>query len=715
MSYPKIQPEISQPICENLQKLANLFPAAVKDGKLDIEALREELGDFAEIQPGDEKYELNWVGKQAAKKKTFEPLLGKTLALKDDGKNTNTTENIYIEGDNLEALKLLRQNYYGEVKMIYIDPPYNTGNDFVYADKFSVSQEDSEEEEGAVSVSGDRLMKNDKSSNRYHSKWLDMLYPRLKLAKDLLREDGVIFISIDDNEVDNLQKILNEVFGENNFINLVTIKTKPTAGASGGGEDKRLKKNVEYLLCYTKSRDSFSRFNDIYENTDLVDFIGDYKKQGKSWKYTRVLVSEGDVTHHTNTIDGSGEKIQIFKHANVIIKTVAELMNEDELSEEQAYFKYFDRIFRDTNAQSSIRQRVIDNTDNDDTFYSIKYIPQSGRNKGNLTTLYYKGLNKDLLAWLSDVAYLDSSKVVKRDKVGTLWDGFNWNNVSKEGDMVFPNGKKPIALIDRLLKMVVSPDKNDIILDFFSGSASSAHSVMQFNQRHNSSLIYILIQLPENTEPKSLHYKEGLINIAEIGKERIRRAGATIKAELIEKHHALLNENGELQLADQAPETNRYILNPDSLDIGFKSFRIEDTKINWLKKDLRGEDIVAEAGFTTADALDFVPGFTDTDIVYELMLRQSNIPLTLPITQPVDGASRTYLYGDSYLICLEVEISKELVEQLAALEPTPLKYFFRDSAFGKDIAFKDETFRRLNAEIAKNTDDQADAYTVEFI
>lgn len=163
-------------------------------------------------------------------------------------------------------------------------------------------------------------------------------------------------------------------------------------------------------------------------------------------------------------------------------------------------------------------------------------------------------------------------------------------------------------------------------------------------------------------------------------------------------------------------ETNPYILNPDALDIGFKSFRIEDTKINWLKKDLRGEEFDFDtADISDKDALDFVPGATDHDIVYELMLRQSNIPLTLPITQPISEASRTYLYGESYLICLEEEISKSLVAALAALEPTPLKYFLRDSAFGKDIAFKDETFRRLNAEIAKNTADQADAYTVEFI
>jgi adenine-specific DNA-methyltransferase len=220
--YPQVPQQISDPISENLAKLSELFPAAVKDGALDVDALRAELGDFEEIKPGDETYELNWVGKQAAKKEAFKPLLGKTLALKDDGKNSETTQNIYIEGDNLEALKLLRQNYYGEIKMIYIDPPYNTGKDFVYRDNFTAKSEESEQEEGSISSKGDRLIKNEKSSNRFHARWLDMIYPRLKIAKDLLRDDGVIFISIDDNEVANLKHVCDEIFKEDNFISIFT-------------------------------------------------------------------------------------------------------------------------------------------------------------------------------------------------------------------------------------------------------------------------------------------------------------------------------------------------------------------------------------------------------------------------------------------------------------------------------------------------------------
>jgi adenine-specific DNA-methyltransferase len=246
---------------------------------------------------------------------------------------------------------------------------------------------------------------------------------------------------------------------------------------------------------------------------------------------------------------------------------------------------------------------------------------------------------------------------------------------------------------------------------------------MQLNAEDGGSRRSIMVQLPEVCDENSEAAKAGYKTIAEIGKERIRRAGEKIKEELKVKHaewkkqQALdSKKGGKLELDDEAQgETNPYIIDPEALDIGFKSFRIEETKINWLKKDLRGEDIIAEAGLTTQDALDFVPGYTDTDVVYELMLRQSNIPLTGTITKPIASAKRAYLYADAYLVCLEEKITQKLVESLATIEPTPNKYFFRDSAFGTDIALKDETFRRLKAEIHKHHGDLGAAYTVEFI
>ncbi len=278
------------------------------------------------------------------------------------------------------------------------------------------------------------------------------------------------------------------------------------------------------------------------------------------------------------------------------------------------------------------------------------------------------------------------------------------------GDRIFDT-VKPLDLISDLIK--VATQKEGIVLDFFAGSSTTSHALMQLNAEDGGKRKHIMVQLPEACNEKSEAAKAGYKTIAEIGKERIRRAGEKIKAELVEKHAALLNRDGELQLDDKAPETNPYILNPDALDIGFKCFRIEDTKINWLKKDLSGGELVYD-DISSKDRLDFTPDFTDIDVVYEIMLRQSGIPLTQAITTLTDIGKRTYLYGKSYLICLEEDISKQMVEQLAQLEPTPVKFVFRDSAFGKDIAFKDETFRRLNVEIDKNTDG-TETYTVEFI
>jgi adenine-specific DNA-methyltransferase len=655
----KVPQQLSDPISENLQKLAALFPSAVKDGILDVESLREELGDFAEIQPGDEKYELNWVGKQAAKKKTFEPLLGKTLALKDDGKNSDTTQNLYIEGDNLEALKLLRQNYYGEVKMIYIDPPYNTGKDFVYSDKFKISQEESEAEEGAVSESGERLVKNEKSSNRFHARWLDMMYPRLKLAKELLAVNGVIFISIDDNEVSNLRQVCDQVFGEENFVSTIAWEKR----YSPQNAVKWFSEAHDFLLVYAKNKQEWipnlltrsDAMNARYRNLD-DDSRG-------VWKPADATAQGGH---------GTKSQFYVFTAPNGKRHTLPN-----------------GRCWVYT--ESAFQQLVTDNR---------VWFGADGNNVPSVKR------------FLTEVKQGTACQTIwKYSEVGHNQEG------KKEVNNLFPEASvfdtpKPVRLLQRILHL--STRERSIVLDFFSGSATTAHAVMQLNAEDGGSRKHIMVQLPEACDAESEAAKAGYKTIAEISKERIRRAGEKIVAVLRVKK-AALEKKGELELDDQS-ETNPYILNPDSLDIGFKSFRIEDTKINWLKKDLRGEEFDFDtADISDKDALDFVPGTTDHDVVYELMLRQSNIPLTLPITQPVPTASRTYLYGDAYLICLEEEISKTLVASLAALEPTPLKYFFRDSAFGKDIALKDETFRRLNAEIAKNTADQADAYTVEFI
>lgn len=657
-THPRVPQELSQPITENLQKLAALFPAAVKDGALDIEALREELGEFEEIRPGDEKYELNWVGKQAAKKEAFAPLLGKTLAFKpEESKHPETTENLFIEGDNLEALKLLRQNYYGEVKMIYIDPPYNTGKDFVYTDKFKISAEESEEEEGAVSAEGKRLIKNEKSSNRFHARWLDMIYPRLKLAKDLLLPDGVIFISIDDNEIANLKAVADSVFNESNFIGIFCRKTK----SGGGSASDSCATEHDYVVAYARSLPATRPLTVDYDD----DYFKRYKEEDEHGRYfwdTMERSSTATTPYKIKAPDGTWLTGKWFRAEKTFLADLE--------TGEVRFLK------KDEGWSVQFKQRAADGKKMRTILESEDYTDKS-----------YRSLNAEL------------EEII---------------------DTSIGHPPKPVKLLASLISSASSHESisTDFILDFFSGSATTAHAVMQLNAEDGGKRRHIMVQLPEICDEKSEAAKAGYKTIAEVGRERIRRAGEKVKEDLQAKHEewkrnkAVAEKKGET-----APEeTNPYVLNPDALDIGFKTFRIEDTKINWIRKDLKGDEITFQ-GMGNQDALDFVPGFTDEDIVYEVMLRQSNIPLTQAITKPVPGANgkRTYLYGESYLICLEETVTKELIETLAALEPTPLKYFFRDSAFGKDIALKDETFRRLNAEIAKNHGDQGTAYTVEFI
>ena len=371
-----------------------------------------------------QKLELTWIGKNNPEYdiSNIEPRI-----LEEDKKMSYgdpNTENMIIHGDNLLTLKALLPEYEGKVKCVYIDPPYNTGNAFEHYD-------DSVE----------------------HSVWLGLMKSRLQLLKCLLMDEGVLFCQLSDDEMAYGKVLLDEVFGRDNFINQVSVKMKQTSGASGGGEDKRLKKNIEYVLVYAKNYLVFPKFNEVLEEKNLFELINEMRSQNKSWKYTRVFIGMGEKTFFSEIQDGSGMPIKIFKHVNVEVKTISELMQQDSLTEEEAYVKYFDNIFRDTNAQSSIRTRVMEATQGAGDFFSIEYIPRSGKSKGKLTTLYYKGNNRDLIAWLKDVTVKKGNTLVKLDKLGTYWEGFPLNNLTKEGGVLFPNGKKPEALIQRILEL----------------------------------------------------------------------------------------------------------------------------------------------------------------------------------------------------------------------------------------------------------------------
>jgi len=687
MSDQKVPKTINDFISDNVQALASLFPTAVKDGQVDFTALKEELGQFEEV--GKEKYELTWAGKKEAKKKAQEDVFGRTLKyIHDDSKNPETTENLYIEGDNLEVLKLLRQNYYGSIKMIYIDPPYNTGNNFVYNDSFKMDAKESDIAEGTLDEYGERTQKNQKSTNRFHANWLNMMYPRLKVAKDLLTDDGVIFISINDNEVHNLRKICDDVFGGANFINIITVKTK-IGGVSGSSEGKSLKDATEFILIYAKNKAELL-LNPVYIRTPLFDRITSYLSEGKSWKYTSVMTKLDDkVLIKEDTTRG----MKFWGYRVLETKSIAAYAKELGISQEDVYNQYADKIFRTTNAQSSVRQTVIKETRGHDyPMYGCEYVPIKGKNEGQTIEILYKGGTtsdqRNMMMFLSDVVEQVDGTYYYMDKVSSLWDDIEYNNLTKEGDTEFPNGKKPIKMLQRMINLAT--DKDSVVLDFFSGSASTAHAVMQSNIEDNGVRRFILVQIPEKTDNVELP------TICDIGKERIRRAGEKIKHE-VEEYNAQLKMGEELKPVP---------------DIGFKVFRTADTNIKWNLIESEGQMDI-EAMTHTPDLADFTFGFNDIDVVYEIMLRQKDIPLSEKLEVLSDIGARTYLYGGAYLICLEIEITEDLIDQLASLNPLPIKFVFRDSAFKDDISLKDDTFRRLKNLIDRNSGENKNTYTVE--
>ena len=632
----KVPQQINDIVGDNVKKLAQLFPSAVKDGEVDFEALKEELGQYEEV--GSEKYELTWAGKKNAKRIAQEDVIGRTLKfIPEDSKEADTTENLYIEGDNLEVLKLFRQNYYGAIKMIYIDPPYNTGNDFIYNDSFEMEQEESDIAEGVRNEVGERYIVNTKSDNRYHANWMNMIYPRLMIAKDLLTDDGAIFISIDDNEIDNVLKICNEIFGEINYVAIFPWRKRTAKSDVPYG----ISQDFEWILCYAKT----TNFKCSIDGKERKYFTTEDFPE-KPWRIH-------DLTKQTTASERPNSFFTIKNPKNG--------------SEYPANPNRTWAITQETFEQYYQDNRIVFPGD-----YSFLNISKPALRYWKEDDMRKAGDNFGKIAV--------STKLP--DDIGMSQDGTKEiTNLFSGKIFPFP---KPTSLVKFLCKICTG--KDDIILDFFSGSSTTAQSVMELNYEDNANRKFIMIQLSELLDKSSEAHKLGYINLCQLGKERIRRAGDKIKSE--------------------HPEAD--------IDIGFKVFRTADTNIKWNSLMDMGQVDMNQLEYTP-DLVDFMPDANDVDVVYELMLRQRDVALSETLEQLSDIGSRTYLYACSYLVCLETQITEELVGKLAELDPLPIKFIFRDSAFKDDIALKDETFRRLKALIEKNAGTNKPTYTVEFI
>ena len=413
---------------------------------------------------------------------TFEEIKDKEIV-----SNPNEKFNFLLEGDNLHSLYLLEKTHKEKIDIIYIDPPYNTGNkDFSYNDHY-VDFED-----------GYR-----------HSKWLSFMEKRIKIAKELLNEKGSIFIQIDDNELSQLKLLCDNIFGEENFINIISVNMKNIAGASGGGEDKRFKKNCEYILIYAKNYQLMPLYNGAYEYTEISELIQKYLTSGISWKYTSVLVEEGQKKYIRSITDGNGDEIKIYKRINPVIKSVKQVATDNNISEIEAYKKFGSKIFRTTNAQSSIRTRIIKAKQSfgiNDNVISIEYIPKTGKNKGIVYEQFYKDDKCNLFVWLKDTTEEINGNLYKKDLQGTYWD-FNakMKNLTKEGNIVFPNGKKPVDLIKRIISLY--PSNDCTVLDFFAGSGTTGHAVISLNNDDLGTRNYILCTNNENDICENITYK----------------------------------------------------------------------------------------------------------------------------------------------------------------------------------------------------------------
>jgi adenine-specific DNA-methyltransferase len=532
MNFKAPSPNLTQ---DNIARIRELFPHCVtemmgEDGEVklgvDFDQLRQELSESI-VEGAQERYQLNWPGKRAALLNANTPIAKTLRPCREESVNFESTKNIFIEGENLEALKLLQQTYAGAIDLIYIDPPYNTGENFIYRDRFAMSEKEYHLASGQIDCAGKQLVADLESSGRFHSDWLSMMYSRLKLSRRLLSDRGAIFISIDDEEQDNLKKICDEIFGEENYVNTISVNMKNVAGASGGGEDKRLKKNIEYLHVYVKSREHFEGFENACDYFPISDLVNDYREEGKSWKYTSVLLDAGEKIELGAALDGDGNDIRVFERRNFSIRSVAQLQRELGMSEDEVYNQYSTKIFQTQMPQSSIRPRVMSyvmgNGGVRSDLYSIEYVPRSGRNKGTVYEQFYKGGNFRLLAWLKDVSVERDGVLYKKEMRGTYWDyASETKNLSREGGVVFQNGKKPLSMIRRIIDMQARKDIT--VLDFFAGSGTTAHAVMASNADDGGSRRFILVQLAEKTEAPEL----GFPDVSALCMERIRRAGRSI-------------------------------------------------------------------------------------------------------------------------------------------------------------------------------------------
>ena len=613
-------------VARNIELIGNLFPNAVtevmRDGKveraIDFDVLRQELSDCI-VEGREERYQFTWPDKKKAMLAANAPITATLRPVEADSVGRDGTpggfdsENLYIEGDNLEVLKLLQETYLGKVKMIYIDPPYNTGNDFVYEDDFAQSTGEYMENSGQYDEAGNRMVTNTESNGRFHTDWLNMIYPRLRIAKDLLADDGVIFVSIDDNEIDNLKKVCNEIFGESNLVAEIPWQSRASIQ-----NDTDFSVNHEYICVYAKVRRK--------ENRRLKE--SNYVEWHKHDSFVcRPLPLDKDKFDNPDNDPRGPWKADPFDAPNVRPNLTYPVINpntgEEHLPPKGRHWRFLPEKF-----SSALADNRIIWTNNGLGRPQLKVFYEEKKEFGSVDN-----------SWFS------------AERIGTSTSGTKELMKLFDGDAFFDT-PKPVSLLLKLITLANTSD-NDIILDFFSGSATTAHAVMQLNAEDGGHRKFIMVQLPEPCDEKSEAYKAGYPNICEIGKERIRRAGRKIKEEA-------------------------GLTAPADLDIGFRCLRLDESnmqQVYYTPDEVEQRDL-----FSMVDNVK--PNRTPEDLLFQVML-DLGVLLSSPIeVKEIDG-KKVFNVADGFLLaCFDHDVTDETVKAIAQMKP----YYavFRDSSMASD-------------------------------
>ena len=626
----KLSMESPDMTAQNIDRIAALFPNCITEmldeehstpekkvykRAVNFELLKQMLSP--DVVDGDEAYEFTWVGKKAAIVEANKPIRKTLRPCVAESKNWDTTENLYIEGDNLEVLKLLQESYLGKVKMIYIDPPYNTGNDFIYADDFMRSQEEENEQMGMYDEDENRLFKNTDTNGRFHSDWCSMIYSRLLLARNLLTEDGFIFISVDENEFENMTKISSEVFGRSNLRNCIAVRRGIKNVQAQFDTLSSLSQGHEYILLFSKRTDS--RLPKLFS-------VFDEKKKGKwdtFWRGTDRPTMRyelfGKCPEKGQWRWEQGRTKQAIKNYEVYSSNYSKEMSIDD---------YYSYVLTSSGAKTDFVRL------NDEGTIQYYVPPQEGK-------------------LLSD----------------------NWMDIMMTGTYTVFDTEKSLDIMNRIVGWITKEE--DIILDFFSGSATTAHAVMQLNAEDGGHRKFIMVQLPESCDEKSEAYKAGYKNICEIGKERIRRAGEKIRTDLggdaaINLFAAIANPDLEDKLNEKFDDKMDKVKN---LDIGFRVLKLDDTNM----KDVYYAPDDYDQGMLAGLESNIKDDRTDLDLLFGCLI-DWGLPLSLPYkSEKIDGCT-VHTYNDGDLIaCFDANIPESVVKEIA--QRKPLRAVFRDSGF----------------------------------